>query len=321
MKNKYSIVVLDGIGVNPGDLSWDALRELGDVTIFENTQYEQIIERAYESEIVVVNKCKFDEHIISRLPKLRFICESATGYDNIDIAVAKKYKISVSNVRDYSTESVVQHVFALILGLINKVEYYSKQVHEGRWSKNDFFTFWDSTMYELAGKTIGIYGFGKIGSRVAQVANAFGMKVIALRKDLSKPFPDYVECVGFERLLKESDILTLHAPLISENIGLINSSNLKEMKPGALLINTSRGKVIDEAALRYALDRDIIAGAGLDVLSVEPPENDNPLLNAKHCLITPHQAWTSLEARQKLLEIIILNIRQFINGTPINTLY
>jgi glycerate dehydrogenase len=315
---KIKIAILDGIGVNPGDLSWNELKKFGDLAIYETTPYEKIIERAVDAEVVIINKCNFDENIISKLPELRYIIESATGYDNIDIASANRHNIPVSNVSNYSTESVVQHVFSLIFALINRPEHYSRQVFSGKWADNDFFTFWDSAIYELSEKTIGIYGFGKIGSRVAQVAQAFGMKVLAHRKNPERGYTAGVQHADFDILLRESDILTLHAPLTSENLGLINMRNLKKMKSSALLINTARGKMINEKDLCEALENGIIAGAGLDVLSNEPPDHRNPLLKAKNCIITPHQAWTSIEARKKLLAGIVDNLQGYIDGELIN---
>ena len=315
---KIKVAILDGIGVNPGDLSWNELKKLGDLAIYETTPYEKIIERAADAEVVIINKCNFNEHIISSLPKLRYIIESATGYDNIEIASANRHKIPVSNVSNYSTESVVQQVFSLIFALINRPEHYSRQVFSGKWADNDFFTFWDSAIYELSGKTMGIYGFGKIGSRVAEIAQAFGMKVLACRNNPAKAYREGVEHADFKVLLEKSDIISLHAPLTSENHGLIDIENLKKMKPSAILINTARGKMINEKDLFYALEKGIISGAGLDVLSKEPPDHDNPLLKAKNCIITPHQAWTSIEARKKLLAGIVDNLQGYLDGELIN---
>ena len=317
-KNKYKIAILDAQGMNPGDLSWDNIKLLGQIEFFKNTTYDKITERAKDADIVVINKCQFDKNIIDSLPNLKYICESATGYDNIDVDYAAKRGILVSNVKDYSTTSVVQHVFALIFALTNKVEYYSDQVHSGRWANNDFFTFWDFPIYELAGKTLGIYGFGQIGSKVAKIALAFGMNVIANRRNPSKGYIPGVEHAEIEELIRKSDILSLHAPLTGENTGFINAEKLSKMKKNALLINTARGKIIDEQDLADALNNEIIAGAGLDVLSSEPPEKDNPLLTAKNCIITPHHAWASVEARERLLEGVIRNIESFIEGKPVN---
>ncbi len=314
-----TIVILDGKGMNPGDLSWDKIKTLGNVKIYDNTPYESIVERAKDAEIVVINKSGFDKDIISKLPKLKFICESATGFDNIDIGFAQEKGIIVSNVRDYSTKSVVQHVFALIFALTNKVEYHSNEVKKGRWANNDYFTFWDFPISEISGKTLGLYGFGKIASEVAKIANSFGMNIIANRKNPAKGYPPYVTHADIDDLLKQSDILSLHAPQTKENLNFINKNTLALMKTNAILINTARGKMINESDLKNALDNQIIKAAGLDVLSSEPPKADNPLLHCSNCIITPHQAWTSVEARKRLLDGVVENISAFLNGTPINT--
>jgi glycerate dehydrogenase len=316
--NKFKISILDAQGMNPGDLSWDKIKLLGDIEFFNNTTYDQITERAKDADIVVVNKCKFDKYILDSLPKLKYICESATGYDNIDVEYAASKAILVSNVKDYSTTSVVQHVFALIFALTNKVEYYSNQVFSGRWSNSDFFAFWDFPIHEIAGKTMGIYGFGQIGSKVAKAALAFDMKIIANRRNPSKGYLPEVEHVEIDDLISNSDILSLHAPQTGENTGFINAEKLLKMKKSALLINTARGKIVNEQALADALNNGIIAGAGLDVLSSEPPDKNNPLLTAKNCIITPHQAWASFESRKRLLDGVIHNIESFLEGNPVN---
>lgn len=313
-----NIVILDAKGMNPGDLSWDLINELGDVLIYDNTSYDDIVSKSKDAQIVVINKCRFDSFIIDQLPNLRYICVSATGFDNVDVEYAKTKGILVSNVKDYSTMSVVQQVFSLIFALTNKAEYYNNEVKRGRWANHDFFTFWDAPIEGLEGKIIGLYGFGKIASKVAGVANAFGMKVIANRKNPSKGYPDYVTHVEVEDLFKKSDILSLHAPLVDENINLINKETLKLMKSSSLLINTSRGLVINENDLYYALDSGIISGAGVDVLSAEPPKHDNPLLKSDKCIITPHQAWASVQSRRKLMSGVIGNIKSFLNGKPLN---
>lgn len=312
------IVVLDGKGMNPGDLSWYKLKEIGDILIYDNTPYSKIIERAFDADIVVINKCLFDKNILDSLPNLKYICESATGFDNIDIVEARKKGINVSNVKGYSTTSVVQQVFSLILSLTNKSEYYSKGVHESRWTNNDFFTYWDYPIYELTGKTLGLYGYGKIGRKVAEVGKAFGMNVIANRKNISKGYDKNVNHASFEELLAKSDFLSLHAPQTKENTNLINKNTLSIMKKNAILINTARGKMINELDLRNALDNEVISGAGLDVLSTEPPLKENPMIGAKNCIITPHQAWVSFESRQKLMAGVVENIKAYIAGKSIN---
>ncbi len=315
---KKNIVVLDSKGMNPGDLDWDEIQKLGNLKVYENTKYESIVKRAENAEIVVINKCKFDRKILSLLPKLEFICESATGFDNIDIVFAKKQGVLVSNVKDYSTKSVVQHVFSLIFGLTNKVEYNNNEVKKGRWVNSDYFTFWDYPITEISGKTLGLYGFGKIASEVAKIAHAFGMKIIANRKNPNKGYPDYVKHVTIQKLFRLSDIISLHAPLTKENTEIINSSTLSEMKENVLIINTARGKMINENDLKSALDNNTIKAAGLDVLSTEPPLENNPLLNCENCLITPHQAWTSVESRKRLMSGVKENIESFLNGKALN---
>ncbi len=314
-----TIVILDGKGMNPGDLSWDKIKILGNVKIYDNTPYESIVERAKDAEIVVINKSRFDRDTISKLPKLKFICESATGFDNIDIGFAQEKGIIVSNVRDYSTKSVVQHVFALMFALTNKVEYHSNEAKKGRWANNDYFTFWDFPISEISGKTLGLYGFGKIASEVAKIGNAFGMRIIANRKNPTKGYPTYVSHVDIEELFKQSDILSLHTPQTKENFNFINKNTLALMKSNAILINTARGKMINEKDLKNALDNKIIKSAGLDVLSSEPPNPDNPLLDCTNCIITPHQAWASVEARKLLMDGVIKNISAFLKGAPANT--
>lgn len=312
------IAVLDGKGMNPGDLSWDKLKEIGDILIYENTPYNKIVERAYDADIVVINKCLFDKDILNSLPNLKYICESATGFDNINIVEARNKGINVSNVKGYSTNSVVQQVFSLILSLTNRSEYYSNDVHNNRWTNHDFFTYWDFPIYELNNKTLGLYGYGKIGRKVAEVAKSLGMNVIANRKNISKGYDQGVNHASLEELFKKSDILSLHAPQTTENTNLINEKTLSQMKKHALLINTARGKMINELDLRKALDNGVIAGAGLDVLSTEPPAKDNPIIGAKNCIVTPHQAWVSFESRQKLMDGVVSNINAFIEGNPIN---
>jgi len=313
-----NIVILDAKGMNPGDLQWDNINKLGDISIYNNTSHDMIIDRAKNADVVVINKCNFDKKIINNLPNLKYICESATGFDNIDIEYARIKGIDVSNVKGYSTTSVVQHVFSLIFALTNKSQYYGNEVQNGRWANNDFFTFWDYPINEIEGKTIGLYGFGKIASKVAEIANVFGMKVIANRKNPSKGFPSFVTSVNINDLLKNSDILSLHAPQTKENTDFINKKSLDLMKSSAILINTARGKMINEFDLHLALENGDIAGAGVDVLSSEPPQKDNPLLFAKNCIVTPHHAWASIEARRKLMDGVIENITSFIKGSPIN---
>jgi len=312
------IVILDAKGMNPGDLSWERINALGEVNIHDTTPYEEIVDKTKGFEIAIINKCRFDENILSQLPDLKYVCVSATGYDNVDVEFAKSKGVLVSNVQGYSTMSVVQHVFSLIFALTNKTEYYKEEVMKGRWTKNDFFTFWDFPIIGLEGKTLGLYGFGKIASKVAEIANAFGMNVIANRKHPEKGYPYYVNHVELEDLLSKSDILSLHAPLTKENEYLINSDSLKLMKSTAILINTARGLMINEDDLSEALNKGWIKAAGVDVLSAEPPNKDNPLLESKNCMITPHHAWASVQARRVLLNGVIENIISYFDSRPQN---
>jgi glycerate dehydrogenase len=318
------IVVLDGYTLNPGDLSWHSLEELGDATIYERTPEERIIERASGAEIVLTNKTPLKAETLAKLPDLRYIGVLATGYDVVDIQAASRKQIVVTNVPEYGTKSVAQMVFALLLELCNKVQLHSDAVKRGEWARNPDWCFWKAPLIELAGKTMGIIGYGRIGEQVARIALAMGMNVVANRRSANKhhPFVDLkgqsFQWVDLQELLRISDVISLHCPLTQETKGLINKESLRLMKPTSFLINTARGGLVVDADLADALNHGVIAGAALDVLSKEPPGNDNPLLTAKNCLITPHIAWASKEARQRLLEIAVNNIQAFLEGKPVN---
>ncbi len=308
------IVVLDGFTLNPGDLSWDELRALGEVEIYDSTPGNETVSRAKNAEIVLTNKTLLMAPEIKKLPELRYIGVLATGYNVVDIDAAKKRDIVVTNVPAYSTMSVAQHVFALILEFFSYAGKFAQEVRDGRWISSTDFCFWDKPLTELAGKTIGIIGFGRIGRAVARIAEAMGMNVIV---------NEVVEVSGYENypleeLLRLSDIITLHCPLTPETKGMINRKRFNLMKRTALLVNTARGQLVVEDDLASALNEGIIAGAALDVLSVEPPESDNPLLKAKNCIITPHIAWATFEARERLMKIATDNVRSFIAGKPVN---
>lgn len=314
------IIILDAYAENPGDLSWDWLKDLtDDYQVYDITPPDKVIERSKDAEILVTNKTVLSADILEKLPKLRYISTLATGYNVIDTEYARKKGITVSNIPAYSTDGVAQLVFALILELTNHVALHNDSVKKGDWCKSEHFCYWKTPITEIANKTLGIIGFGKIGSAVAQIANAFGMKVIAYSPN-TKSYNGFgsVDFVSLDEVKKQSDIISLHCPLTKQTENLVDYSFLSEMKKTALLINTSRGPVINEADLKKALDNGIIAGAGVDVLSSEPAKADNPLLSCDKCLITPHIAWASFEARSRLMNIFKSNIEGFINGKPIN---
>lgn len=311
-----NIVVLDGFTLNPGDLSWADLRLLGNCTIYDRTPPAKIIERAKNCTIILTNKTVITADIIAALPQLKYIGILATGVNVVDVASAHAHNIIVTNVPDYSTPSVVQAVFALLLELSNHIGYYNTQVHAGRWSQSPDFCFYDRPTVELAGLTFGIIGFGVIGQAVSHVANTLDMQIL-VHSRTPQDIPG-IKFVDRHALLAKSDIISLHCTLTAKTHHLINSETLTLIKKSAWLINTGRGDLIDEQALAIALDQGRIAGCALDVLSTEPPEHDNPLLRAKNCIITPHIAWASLAARTRLMNTAVDNVRQFLQGTPVN---
>ncbi|WP_018625927.1 D-2-hydroxyacid dehydrogenase [Niabella aurantiaca] len=313
------IVILDGYTLNPGDLSWDEMNALGEVIVYDRTPLEKIVERAADASVVLTNKTPLNAETIEQLPALQFIGVLATGYNVIDIQAAAKRGILVANVPGYGTASVAQLTFALLLTLCQRVQKHSDGVKEGRWSRSPDWCYWDYPLVELSGKTMGIIGLGTIGKNVADIARAFGMQVVAMsREGGGASAPDGVERAPLKELLAASDVVSVHCPLVPETKDLINKERLGYMKPSAFLINTSRGPVINEEDLAAALNRDQIAGAGLDVLSVEPPQKEHPLYTAKNCILTPHIGWATREARLRLLETAILNIQGFVNGRPVN---
>lgn len=313
------ITVLDGYGLNPGDLSWEELKKLGDLTVYDRTAPSETIERSAGSEILITNKTIIDRGIIEKLPDLRYIGVLATGYNVVDITAAREKGITVTNIPSYSTASVAQMVFSLLLAITNGVEHFTADNRAGRWSRNADFCYWDSPLMELAGKTFGIVGFGNIGSKVAGIALALGMKVMAQTSKSQEELPTGIEkATGLEHLLKECDVLSLHCPLTESTKHIINATTLAMMKPSAILINTGRGPLVDEIALAAALNSGALRGAGVDVLSCEPPSIDNPLLYARNCYTTPHIGWATTEARQRLMDIAVANVANFLNGTPTN---
>lgn len=313
------IVVLDGYTLNPGDLSWSALKNKGDVVIYDRTFPNELFERAAEAEILFTNKVQLGKELILNLPQLKYIGVLATGFNIIDIETAKVKNIVVSNVPGYSTASVVQHTFALLLEFAHHTQNHSDAVRNGKWSSSSDFCFWDYPLLELAGKTMGILGFGTIGRQVADTATAFGMNVIMYsrtrRDELYRPNFKWVE---LKELFLQSDVLSVHCPLTPETSDLINKNNLELMKPSAFLINTSRGPIVNDLDLANALNSSVIAGAGIDVLSTEPPSLSNPLLSARNCFITPHISWATKESRQRLMNIAINNLEAFLEGKPDN---
>ena len=309
-------VILDGATLNPGDLSWGWISELSGYTLYENTPPEEIIQRSKDADILLVNKVVLAKTHITSLPKLRFIMVTATGINNVDINACRAMGIGVSNVTNYGTTTVAQHVFGLLLALTNKTWHHHQMVQTGEWMKRGSFSFWDAPLIELAGKTIGIIGYGNIGREVGRIANGFRMKVTY--NSASAHVDEIGEAIDLETLIRQSDVVTLHTHLHDNNREMINSDFLNGMKQSAYLINTARGGLINEIDLRHALMTGSIAGAGLDVLSKEPPPDDHPLLHLENCIITPHNAWASVEARQRMMDIVKNNIRKFLSGKPIN---
>lgn len=315
-----NIVVLDGYAMNPGDLSWGSLKKLGDVTIFDRTPVQEVINRIADADIVLTNKAIINAEAIKQAKQLKYIGVMATGYNVVDMEAAHKQGITVTNVPAYSTASVAQLVFALILELTNHTAEYAQSVAKGDWVRSKDFSYHLKPVMELHGKILGIVGLGKIGQETARIALAFGMKVIASHKHPERDKMEGVKFVDETTLFREAGIVSLHCPLNEKNKGFINRSLLETMQPSALLVNTSRGPLINEDDLAEALNSGRIAGAALDVLSTEPPSPDNPLLKAKNCLITPHIGWATFEARSRLMQTVVDNIQAFLNKNPQNVI-
>lgn len=313
------IVILDGKALNPGDLSYDCIRQFGDVTVYDRTDSEaEAISRIGDSEIILINKVPITETLLDACPSIRLICVQATGYNVVNCAACAKRGILVTNVPSYGTASVAQFTMALILELCHRIELHNQDVHTGGWSRADCFCYWLTPQMELAGKTLGIIGFGSIGKAVGRLGKAFGMHVIAYNRSQSEQGRQIGTYVDLETLLRQSDIVSLHCPLFPETERIINSQTIGMMKDGAILVNTARGALIDEAALAQALNSGKLRAAALDVVSQEPIPLDSPLLACRNCLITPHIAWAPLESRQRLLNTVVDNIRGFLNGEPVN---
>lgn len=309
-----NICILDGFSVNPGDLNWDAMNKLGTVTVYDRTAPNLILERAADAEIVLTNKVPFNAETINALPKLRYIGVLATGYNIIDTEAAKAKGVVVTNIPAYSTMSVAQMAFAHILNITNRISHYASDTASGKWTSCPDFCYWDTPLTELSGKTIGIVGLGNTGMATARIALAFGMKVLAFTSKPQSDLPEGIYAATMEDLLTTADVISLHCPLNASTRGLIGKESLAKMKKTAILVNTGRGPLVNEAELAEALNRGDIAAFGADVLSKEPPTADNPLLSARNCFITPHIAWATLEARSRLMDIAVENIRQFVAG-------
>ena len=308
------IVILDGLTTNPGDVSWEPLERLGSLTVFDRTAPGDVVARAADADAVLTNKAIVGREQIAVLPQLKYVGVLATGFNIVDVAAARERGIPVCNVPEYSTPNVVQATWALILELANRVGHHDRTVHEGHWAACHDFCYWHGDLVELAGRTLGIVGHGRIGRGVAAVGRAFGMRVIHHRRQAGGD----PACVDLDTLFRESDVVSLHCPLTPETKGLVDARRLAMMKPTAFLVNTARGPLVDEAALAAALNAGQIAGAAVDVLSVEPPPASNPLLTAKNCVITPHVAWATRDARRRLIDVTAANLAAFAAGQPQN---
>ena len=313
------IVVLDGFTLNPGDLSWDDLKSLGACDIYDRTAEQDVVPRAANAEIVLTNKTPVNRGHIQNLPALKYLGVLATGFNIVDAAAARERHVPVANVPDYGTKSVAQMTLALLLELTQHAGHHAQTVREGRWNRSPDFCYWDHPLVELDGLTLGIVGFGRIGRAVAHLAAAFGMEILAFTPRPPEAFvPGSVQFVGLDELFARSDVVSLHCPLTPQNRELVDARRLDQMKRTAFLLNTSRGPLVNEAALAEALNAGRIAGAGLDVLSAEPPAANNPLLSARNCLVTPHIAWASQAARSRLMRVAVSNVRAFLAGQPVN---
>jgi len=312
------IVVLDGYTLNPGDLSWKELEALGECVVYDRTANGDAVQRAQDADVVFTNKTVLRREALAQLPKLRYIGVLATGYDVVDVKAAREFGVTVANIPTYGTTSVAQMVFAHLLNLTQHVAHHARTVREGRWTASPDWCYWEYPLIELAGLTMGVVGFGRIGQNSATVAQAFGMQVIAYDAYVKQsPIPN-VQMVDLDAIFHNSDVITLHCPLTPETTGLVNAARLAQMKPTAFIINTSRGPVVNNHDLADALNRGVIAGAGLDVLEVEPPTADTPLLTAKNCYITPHISWATRSARARLMEIAVESLRAFLAGQAVN---
>lgn len=318
MNNKKNAVILDGYTENPGDLNWDYLESVFNLTVYDRTPKDLVIERAKDAEVVIVNKVAITREILEKLPKLEFVATLATGFNQLDTVALRERNIPVSNIPSYSTNAVAQTVFSFILEFTNRIGHYTDSVKQGEWSSCKDFCYWNTPLNELSGKTLGIIGFGKIGRRVSEIALAFNMSVLVYTPSGKKEADKRVKFTTLHEVQKQSDYITLHCPLTEATNELVNKEFISKMKSGAALINTARGAVINEKDVAEALNSDKLSYFGADVLSTEPPKEDNPLLSAKNTFITPHIAWAAFETRLRLLEILNGNIKAFLEGSPIN---
>lgn len=315
------IVVLDGYAANPGDISWEPWKELGEFVVYERTAPEELMERAQGADALLTNKVIIGKESMKALPNLKYIGVLATGYNVVDIPAAKELGITVTNIPAYSTNSVAQMVFAHLLNITHHVADHSAEVVKGRWQNNKDFCFWDSPLLELCGMSIGIVGFGNTGSATARIADSFGMKVYAFTSKNQEQLPSYVNKVAeLDDLFRSCDVVSLHCPLTDNTKHLVNAQRLKLMKPTSIIINTGRGPLINDQDLADALNAGTIYAAGVDVLTQEPPRDGNPLIGARNCYITPHIAWATAAARHRLQQIALDNLSAFINGTPQNVI-
>lgn len=318
MGNKLNAVILDGFTENPGDLNWDYLESVFNLTVYDRTPEELVTKRAKDADVVIVNKVALTGEILKDLPKLKFVATLATGYNQLDVTALKERNVPVSNIPAYSTNAVAQTVFSFLLEFTNRTGHYTDSVKKGEWSSCKDFCYWNTPLNELSGKTLGIIGFGKIGKRVSEIALAFNMNVLVYTPSGKKAADERVKFVTLNEIQKSSDYITLHCPLTESTNGLVNAEFISNMKDGAALINTARGAVINEQDVADALNNGKLSYFGADVLSCEPPKKDNPLISAKNTFITPHIAWAAYETRLRLLEILNSNVKAFLEGNPIN---
>lgn len=312
------IVVLDGYTLNPGDITWGGMEKLGCLTVYDRTPTDKIVERIGNAEVVFTNKTPISKETFEACPNIKFVGVLATGYNVVDVVSAKEKGISVTNIPTYGTDAVGQFVIGLLLEICHHIAHHDKAVHDGRWENNDDWCFWDYPLIELAGKTMGVIGFGRIGQTTGRIAKALGMKVIAYDEYPNDAGKEFAEYVSLNALYSESDVIALHCPLLPSTEGIINKDNIAKMKDGVIILNNSRGPLIVEQDLADALNSGKVYAAGVDVVSTEPIKADNPLLTAKNCIITPHISWAPKESRQRLMNIAVDNLDAFIKGTPKN---